>query len=922
LIALFFAVLPFAAAQNAPVRLYGHMRAEAVAGNDQGRVAAPFTMSHLTLALQGSPEQQADLANLLARQQDASSPDFHRWLTPEQFAERFGARQAEIDQIAAWLVSQNLTVDAVGRGRTTISFSGAVRDVEKAFQTEIHHYSVNGEMHFANASEPSVPATLSGVIRSIRGLHDFRLKPAALRKAAVQPAFAPSANYSPAYTSTTTGRNYLAPDDVSTIYDIAPVYNSGITGKGQTIVVVGQTRINVSDIQQFRTYFNLNSNDPQTLLVPGTTDPGISSADLPEADLDVEWTGATARDATILYVYSRNVDDALTYAIDQDLAPVISMSYGLCEALNGNAYLASIRMSAQQAAAQGISWIAASGDNGANDCYGLSRAPAGLSVDAPASIPEVTGVGGTTLNEGSGTYWNSANNANHASAISYIPETVWNDSVQDGSPSSSGGGASAFFAKPAWQTGPAVPNDGVRDVPDVSLPASADHDAYLVYSTGTLQAYGGTSVGAPVFAGMAALLNQYLTANGLQAAPGIGNMNPRLYTLAQETPGVFHDVTSGDNIVDSCVKTSRTCVLTQVGYNAAQGYDQATGLGSVDAYNLLTAWHPNGLITKAAPAMQLVSSLTNLATTDSTVLTATITGSGGIAPTGTVTFYLAGVSLGSAALAGSGSTATAALTVPGAQLAAGTSAISALYGGDSTYAAVSSTITLTVTSSTALVLKSLNSAASFRTVYAPGMITAMFGQNLASGNSVLQTSPLPTQVGGVTVTVNGIAAPLYYVSPGQINLQIPYEVPAGTAIVKITSNGQTATSQILVTPTAPGIFADGNGLLVPYQSTGRGQTIGLYMTGDGKVSPAAVTGSVPQAETTPAPVGNVTVTIGGVPAAKPFSFIGVPSWSIGVTQLNFTIPANAPLGLQPVVVTVGSGTSAASSAPVYITVTP
>ena len=178
------------------------------------------------------------------------------------------------------------------------------------------------------------------------------------------------------------------------------------------------------------------------------------------------------------------------------------------------------------------------------------------------------------------------------------------------------------------------------------------------------------------------------------------------------------------------------------------------------------------------------------------------------------------------------------------------------------------------------------------------MIMSMFGANLATSTPSQPGSPLPTNLADATVTLNGIPAPLYYVSPAQINLQIPYEIPGNsTAIVKISLNGQTSTSQIFVSPSAPGIFADGNGMLVPYQSTGRGQSIVLFETGDGLVTPQPMTGSVPAAGAIPVPKASVSVSVGGVNAATPFDFIGVPAWSIGVTQINFTIPPTAPLGV-------------------------
>ena len=232
------------------------------------------------------------------------------------------------------------------------------------------------------------------------------------------------------------------------------MYAAGINGTGQKIAIAGQIEVNLSDIEQFRSKFNLPANDPQTLLVPGSRNPGSnpSSGDLAESDLDLEWSGAVARNATIIFVYSSDVMTSVQYAIDQNLAPVVSVSYGNCELETPASESAAFVQWAQQANAQGITWFAASGDDGAADCDD-SQNP-GLAVDLPGSVPEVTSVGGTEFVEGTGTYWSLTNNANGASALSYIPETTWNDSVEDGEPSASGGGASILFSKPSWQTGP------------------------------------------------------------------------------------------------------------------------------------------------------------------------------------------------------------------------------------------------------------------------------------------------------------------------------------------------------------------------------------------------------------------------------------------------------------------------------------
>jgi len=566
--------------------LSGNVHPQARPEFDQGRVSSDVTLEYLTLALEPSAAQEAELDRLLAEQQSPTSSSYHRWLTPEEYADRFGASVEDANTTVAWLRAQGLTVHAVSRGRTWIAFGGTAAQLEAAFQTELHQYVVDGETHIANATEPSVPEALGGVVRGIQGLNDFRPKPASrtLRNPGT------SERAKPAYTSGS-GKHYLSPNDFSTIYNVASLFNAGIDGTGQTLVIAGQTRINLSDIQKFRSEFGLAAQDPQVVFVPGSRDPGISAADLPEADLDLEWSGAVARNATIVYVYAWDVMTAVQYAIDQNLAPVISTSYGYCEPAASSSYADTLRAWAKQANAQGITWFSASGDSGAADCAYLRQT--GLAVDVPASIPEVTGVGGTTFQEGTGQYWSGTNDATFASALGYIPETTWNDSALDGSPSSTGGGASIYFAKPDWQAGLGVPDDNARHVPDVALSASADHDGYLVVTSGAVYVYGGTSVPAPAFAGIAALLNQSVVQSGAQTSAGLGNMNPNLYSLAQTDAGVFHDITTGNNIVTvaSCPRRARNCNSSAVGFSATVGYDQATGLGSVDVGALVTGWN-------------------------------------------------------------------------------------------------------------------------------------------------------------------------------------------------------------------------------------------------------------------------------------------------------------------------------------------
>jgi uncharacterized protein (TIGR03437 family) len=896
-----------------PVVLTGHLHPKARPEDDQGRVAPSLPMSYVTLELAQSASQHADLQQLLRDQQTPGSPNYHRWLTPEQYADRFGASTEDLDKITSWLQAQGLSIAAVARGRNWIAVNGEAARIESAFQTEIHQYVSNGEKHFANALEPSVPAALAGIVVSIRGLNDFRMKAKSiLRNPAAHAALTP-------HFTASDGENFITPNDLATIYDISPLYAAGIDGKGQSLVIAGQTQINLSDIEQFRSSYGLPANNPQSILVPGAQDPGISSSDLSEADLDLEWSGAVARNATILFVYSSDVMQSVQYAIDQNLAPVISQSYGSCELETPSSDAFAFQQWAQQANAQGMTWFSASGDTGGADC-GDPQNP-GLSVDMPGSVPEVTSVGGTEFAENGGQYWAATNSSSGASALSYIPETSWNDSIQDGTPSASGGGASVYFTKPSWQTGPGVPADNARDVPDVSLSASADHDGYFVYTGGSLQVYGGTSVPAPTFAGIITLLNQYLVSAGTRLSPGVGNINPKLYSLAQSVPSAFHDITTGNNIVTvPCGGRFSTCTSTPVGYSAGRGFDQVTGLGSVDVDRLLTAWSGGKVLAPpSAASITLMSNLRTVSVTDSAFLIATVVGEAGSTPTGTVQFSVGGLSLGSATLVGSGGTATATLTVNGNQLPAGSGTITAVYkegSSSSVTASVTVSVSGTSTSNGTPVVLGVANGASFQHVYSPGMILSVFGSELAPSVASAGSVPLPVSTAGVAATVNNVAAPLYYVSPGQLNIQIPF----GTAVnqdasLKINNNGQIASYQFNVVETAPGIFTNSSGSI---GSGNRGAIVSIYLTGTGAMNPQLATGAAPSdgtpVDSLPKPLQNVSVTVGGIPAA--LQFVGNPPGLVGLTQINFYVPTNIADGTQPVVVTVGSG----ASAPAYLTV--
>ena len=582
-------------------RLRGNVHPMARAEYDRGAVEGSTPMEGMKLVFQLTPAQQVALDTLLKEQLDPSSPTYHHWLTPEEYAVRFGVSPDDMARVANWLRQQGFTNIAAARSRTWIGFNGLAAQVEAAFQTPVHQYLVNGKMHYANAAEPSLPSAFRGVVIAVSSLNNFRPRPYSV----VHPHF----------TSDVSGKHFLAPDDFATIYNVQGLYNSGLDGSGVSIAVMGQTDLSTDsnhngqyDVQTFRSVSlpKLPAVNLQVVLVPGQSDPGSDAPDQDEANLDLEWASAVARNAKLIYVNSNNaLFSSMQYAVDQNLAPVISISYGLCEAQFSGSDIATLTGLGQQANAQGQTIVTSSGDSGPADCdYSsdpnnpVKSATHGYAVDVPASLPYVTGMGGTEFSDGNDTggtqYWSATNNSNSGSALSYIPEMAWNDTATDGSLAAGGGGSSTLFSKPSWQAGTGVPADGHRDVPDVALSSSADHDGYLICSRSscvngyrradqTLNVIGGTSAAAPTFAGIVALLVQ-------QTNQPQGNVNPIVYGLAGSAPNVFHDIITGDNMVP-CTQGTKDCPSSgMIGFSAGPGYDQVTGLGSIDAGALAAAW--------------------------------------------------------------------------------------------------------------------------------------------------------------------------------------------------------------------------------------------------------------------------------------------------------------------------------------------
>jgi hypothetical protein len=674
---------------------------------DQGPVDGSMKLEGLSMHFSPSAEQQAELDELLKEQQTPGSPNYHQWLTQQEYADRFGMSQADINKVTAWLTSQGFTVIDVATSRNTIRFSGTAALVQKAFHVQLHRYLIKGEMHFANPTNVQLPSAFASTVSHIGGLHDFRPKPHIRRAPGAHAASA-----KPEFTSGQTGNTYVAPGDFAVIYDVKPLYTAGYTGTGMQIAVVGQTAIYPADLNAFRSAAGLSAANFTPICIEGSSSQycqgsnQYSQNDMTEADLDVEWSGAVAQNATINFIYAGGQDPNVgvfsalqyaiqTYTVSGKVVPIISISYGNCEANLGTSTLNTLQQLVQQAVSQGQTVIAAAGDEGAADCEDATATQAvkGLAVDAPGSIPEVTSMGGSEFSgdqSSSSTYW-SSNGSNDVitSAISYIPEEAWNDTntsanqQNGGALSAGGGGVSSVFNQPTWQdwvTPTGFSGTPMRFVPDMSLNASPYHDGYLIcsqiynssntpegtsctsgfrYSDGSLYVVGGTSAAAPSFAGILALIEQ-------KANTSFGNLNQAIYTVAQNstaygstaTSPAFHDITQGNNVVP-CVSGTPNCPsgTTEIGYSAGAGYDLATGLGSIDANVLATDLIANESASATTITLTL-SPASNITAGQSVTATATVTSSGGSTPAGTVNFLLNGSSVASVTLSAAGAAQT------------------------------------------------------------------------------------------------------------------------------------------------------------------------------------------------------------------------------------------------------------------------
>jgi len=665
--------------------LHGNVHPLARPEFDRGAAPADLPMDRMLLVLKRSPAQEAAVEKLIAEQQDRSSPNFHKWLTPQEFGQQFGASAQDVATISTWLESHGFIVNEVANGRNVIEFSGTASQVAEAFKAPIHSFMVNGEQHWANASDPSIPTALASVVAGVATLHNMAPKPmSSIRRfapGAIIPAPEASVKRNVTFNTNSdcaltqvTQCFGLGPTDFATIYNILPLWNAGIDGTGQKIAVVADSNINVNDVADFRAIFGLPVNQPTVTL--NGADPGKNGNEV-EAILDVEWSGAVAKNATINLVVSKDtnstsgVDLSATDIVNNSLGTIMSISFGACEFQLGTSENTFFNNTYSQAATAGITVLVSSDDQGVAGCEPPPPPPSnprnqaalfGLAVNGLASTPFNVAVGGTEFDDISDPqqFWNGTNAPSTlVSAKGYIPERTYNDTCADpivftflgfsgdtaaqeacndqtnALPddfiivSGGGGGVSSCitdanqptscsggYPKPSWQTA-LTPADGARDLPDISLFAGDGTISGSFYvlcerdlngngsntpcnlNTGAFLEAGGTSISTQAFAGIVALINQkYEDKQGL--------INPHLYTLAAANGNtcnsaanpsstcMFYDVRNG-TISMPCQSGTFNCASNGStnnilpGYDAAAGYDLATGLGSINVANLVNA---------------------------------------------------------------------------------------------------------------------------------------------------------------------------------------------------------------------------------------------------------------------------------------------------------------------------------------------
>jgi pseudomonalisin len=777
------------------VTVTGNVHPQARGEFDLGAVASDLVLERMVLQLEPSTAQQAELDALVEAQHDPESPLYQQWLTPAEYGARFGVSAADVARISGWLEGHGFTVVEIAPNNRQIQFSGTAAQVADTFHTEIHRYQVNGVEHIANAQDPQIPAAFAGVVSGVVSLHDFRRNSQiSSKKALASDVRTPSVKGSPLHGAapeySSGSAHYLFPADWATIYDLNSLYTAGTKGSGASIAIVGRSNINASDVTSFRSASGLPANQPTVILV--STNPGLVSGDQDESTLDVEWSGAVAPAATVKFVVGAStsttdgVDLSAQYIVNHNTAQVVSTSYGSCEQYMGSTELAFYNGLWEQAASEGMSAFVSSGDSGAAGCNGGSSTEGSTTgVNGLCSSPYSTCVGGTEFNEGSNSaaYWSTKNSASEESALSYIPEKVWNESALDGGSGlwASTGGASLVYTQPSWQKGVSGTSaaNGMRAVPDVAM-AAAGHDGYMIVENGSQWVISGTSAASPSFAGVMALVVQS------QSGKGQGNANSGLYALLSASKNPFHATPSGNNSVPGVA-----------GFTASgAAYNLATGLGSVDGALLVSGWGKGG-----SPTASVNFALTQSVTSGSVQIGKSTTFTVGVSESGsaknTVTLSVKAPTGVTATISPAsitpGTSATVTLTI-GSTATAGAQSVT-VTGSDSS-GTQTLTYALTVTAPPTLTLTAASTSVSAAEGKSVTNALTLAGSSSYSGAVSLSVSGLPT---GVTaswssnpVTLSGEKG----TSTLTLTAASTAKVGSATITVTATGDGVTATKQI------------------------------------------------------------------------------------------------------------------------------
>lgn len=679
---------------------------------DLGLAPDTLLVKHVSFVIAREPQQESAFQQLLIDLYTPGSSRYHHWLTSDQLGEFYAPSQKRIEEVLSWLTSSGLTVNSISHNRTVITASGSVASFSKGLSTEFHIYGSPSDNRISITAEPSLPGNLAEDIKLIDGLSTVRVYPSG-----------GSSEPFPDVNCNSGCLHAVSPADFAKIYDLNSAYNAGLDGSGVTIAAVGFSRVAPSDIAIFQQRAGLVANVPEQSYVgtdPGPPNEGVNTYQI-EATADVELAFGSAPNAQVLLDVTTAPSDGviadllnfpISDVIDNDRASIMTISFHGCEADAGMAPTLSADSLFQQAAAEGISVFVSAGDSGVDDCLAHGKAPPASgspSINYLCATSYVTCVGGTEFADAAdpAAYWSPSQQANLLSALGYIPEGAWNESTST-LVVGGGGGASTWISQPPWQTGTGVPATGYRNIPDLSFTASM-HDARYVCFLETdgsgdcanhkfIQFYG-TSGGTPSMAGIMALIDQAL--GGRQ-----GNFAPSLYSLANSSSfGVFNDVTVTSSGVSGCnIETPSMCNNTMalsgsnpsvvVGYEVNVGYDLATGWGSLDVGNLLSALtsqpHP------AQSTISLTTPLPNLSTDEATTLVIQVYGDAGT-PTGTVQLYSNGSPYRSPVTLTFGQ-----LSIPNLVFStAGTYNIVAKYSGDANYApSESSTLIITAVTPT------------------------------------------------------------------------------------------------------------------------------------------------------------------------------------------------------------------------------